>query len=154
MRLRGFTELRIPTKFSKLEELSPTLKVVTIVRLQMILMVTLCKSGTMKSSVTSPAGPNPKHLSHCVLGDQLVGKLSEVASININKNTFLFEPSKQISQLCPRGHTLSLPTMLPFIQMLFELLSLRKTPVLFLTMLQWHLDTTFSHLLPTCQTPL
>ena len=31
-----------------------TFKVVAIVHLQMILMVTLCKSGTLKSSLTSP----------------------------------------------------------------------------------------------------
>ena len=78
----------------------------------------------------------------------LGGKLSEVASIDMNTNTFLFEPKKKIFKLCSRGHILSLPTLVLFTQMLLELFSLRKTPVLFMTILHWHLDTAFSHLLP------
>ena len=66
----------------------------------------------------------------------------------MNTNNFLFEPAKQTSDLSLRGHILSFPTLLPFNQMPLELLSLRKTPVLFLTIVHWHLDTVFSHLLP------
>ena len=40
------------------------------------------------------------------------GKLSEVASIYMNRNTFLFKHAKEISELCLRGHILSLPTLL------------------------------------------
>ena len=45
-----------------LEELLPPLKVVTIVRLQVILIATLCKSGTLKPILTSPQAPFPSIL--------------------------------------------------------------------------------------------
>ena len=114
--------------FSMLEELSPPLKVVTIVRLQVILIVTLCNSGTLNPSLTSPQAPFPSTLLTVYLVVNSGGKLSEVASIDMNTNTFLFEPKKQISELCSSGHILSLPILLLFTQMSLALFSLRKTP--------------------------
>ena len=46
-----------------------------------------------------------------------------------------------ISEQCSRGHILSLATLLLLTQNLLELFSLRKTPVLFMTILHWQLET-------------
>ena len=97
------------------------MKVVTIVRLQGILIATLCNSGTLKSSLTYPQAPFPSTLLTVYLVVNSGGKLLEVASINMTTNTFLFVPKKQISQLCSRGHILSLPTLLLLTQMPLKL---------------------------------
>ena len=81
----------------------PPLKVVAVVRLQVILMETLSKSGTLKPSLTSPHAPFPSTLLTVYLVVNLGGGLSEVASIEMNTNTFLFKPKKQISELCLRA---------------------------------------------------
>ena len=88
------------------------MKVMTIVHLQVILMATLYNSGTLNPSLTSPQAPFPSTLFIVYLVVNSGGKLSEVASVDMNTNTILFKPAKQISELCFRGHILSLPTLL------------------------------------------
>ena len=78
----------------------------------MILIAKLCKSGTIKHSLISQqALVSSTFLTVCLVVN-FGGKLSEVASIEMNTNTFLFKPAKQISELYLRGHILSLPTLL------------------------------------------
>ena len=93
------------------------------------LMVTLCKSQTLKPSLTSHLTPIPSTLLTMYLVVNSGGRLSQVASIDMNTNNFLFKPKKQISDVCSRGHILSLPNLLLFTQKQLELFSLRKTPV-------------------------
>ena len=107
--------------------------------IQVILIETLWKSETLKTQPDIPSGPLPQHLTHRVVSGQLGKRLSEVASTDIISNIFSFEPK--------RDHILSLPNLLLFTQMPLELFSLRNISVLFKTILHWHLDTTFSHLL-------
>ena len=123
-----FKDWRIRTLFSTLEDMPLPLKVVTLVHLQVILMATLCKSGALKPSLTYTQAPFLSTLLTFYLVVNSREKLSEVASIDMNMNTFLFEPKKQIYELCLRDHILSLPTLLLFTQMPLELFCLRKTP--------------------------
>ena len=68
--------------------------------------------------------------------------------MDMNKNTFLFDPKKQISELCLRGPNLVLAQLVAVNPESFGTLSLRKTPVLCMTIFNWHLDTSSSHLIP------
>ena len=59
------------------------MKVVTIVRFQVILIATLLKSGILKPSLTSLQAPFPSTLLTVFLVGNSGGKLSEVASNNM-----------------------------------------------------------------------
>ena len=65
--------------------MSLPLKVVKIMHFQMILMATLCKSGTLKLSLTSPQGPFTSTLLTMYLVLNLGGKLSDMAYIDMNR---------------------------------------------------------------------
>ena len=62
--------------------------------MQMILIATLCKAGTLKPSVTSPKAVFSSTLLTVYLVVNLGRKLLEVASIDMNTKTFLFKPAK------------------------------------------------------------
>ena len=60
------------------EELLPALKVVMVVRLQIIFIATLCESGTLNPSLISPQAPFPSTSLTVYLVVSSGGKQSEV----------------------------------------------------------------------------